>query len=93
MAQPLREIYLSTERMTVWVRVRGHGWGSARIVDAAPIVHGFVGQSIGALLAWLGQQGGLRTCGLTPRAIAHWYAYLAPMYQAHEAQMYSGGWE
>lgn len=48
-------LWLSTERMTVGVAVDDNGI----IVQAPPIVAKFKGQTVAALLKWIGRQPGL----------------------------------
>ena len=49
-------LWLSTPKMTVRVRTDRNGV----IVDAAPVVRKFVGQSLGRLVGWLRKQGPVR---------------------------------
>ena len=49
------EWWMSSERITCWVKTEGH-----RIVAAAPILRGFIGQPMSNLEAWMRCQGGFR---------------------------------
>jgi len=51
-----QELWLSSLRMTVWVRVDTHGV----VRDAAPVVGKFVGQPVENLKRWLKRHGGYR---------------------------------
>jgi hypothetical protein len=51
-----RRLWLSSEKMTVMVRVDGQN----RILDCAPIVQRFKGQLVGNLIGWMQKQGGFR---------------------------------
>ena len=49
------EFWLSTNRMTIWVKSE-----NGIIVDAAPIARRFIGQPGKNLQAWLRKQGGFQ---------------------------------
>lgn len=57
----VEEWWLSTERMTVWVKVY-----RTTIVDTSPIVKKFRKQPFGNILAWMSKQPGFKAKRLKP---------------------------